>query len=143
MWVRRRPWTGYAAVRFRFRFRAPLGTTSDVGGELGPQCRRPATQRVQLDVLCAPGLELGDVRLTHAEPLGELRLGQAALGAECRELLFDHHLVEVLLHLPLEVGAGGDLRIDPLHEIALSSHHHHLFSAISAFFNRFPRRGAA
>src|SRR3989442_12025312 len=96
----------------------------NVNRELGPECRRPATERVQLDVLCTSGLQLGDVRLTHAEPLGELRLGHAALGAECRELLFDHHLVEVLLHLPLEVGVGLDLMIDPLREVALSGHHH-------------------
>ena len=29
---------------------------------------------------------------------------------------------QVLLHLPLEVGVGGDLMIDPLHGVALSSH---------------------
>jgi hypothetical protein len=34
-----------------------------------------------------------------------------ALAAERGELLFDHHLVEVLLHLPLEIGVGVHLMI--------------------------------
>jgi hypothetical protein len=43
-------------------YHRPLPLPSAVGhkvhSELRPECRRPATQRVQLDVLCAPGLQL-------------------------------------------------------------------------------------
>src|SRR6266404_1072135 len=120
--IRRPSYVGYAAVRFRFR--VAFGTTSTVS--LAPSAVAQRHRVCSSMFFCAARLELGDVTLTHAESLGELCLRHGALAAKRGKFLLDHRLDEVFIHFPLEIGVGVDLMIDPLHEIALSSHLPHL-----------------
>ena len=64
--------------------------------------RRDTHECSQLDVLGLCGLQLRNRRLSDAEPIRQLHLGQAARLAERHEILRDIDRCEILLDLRLK-----------------------------------------